>query len=122
MFEIKNDGWDVILVQYTGKEQAVTIPDHVTVIGRDAFRKSKITRLVLPKRVRLIDDGAFFGCRDLKEIVFLDQHCSISIGHKSFYGCHSLTELTLPYGVCDCDDSFAHCKGLKCIHRAHPPV
>ena len=122
MFEIKNDGWDSILVCYQGTEEAVTIPDHVTIIGKDAFKKCKITRIVIPKSVRRIEDGAFFGCRDLTQLVFSDPHCSVSIGHKSFYGCHSLTELTLPYGVVYCDNSFAHCKRLTCIHQAPPPV
>ena len=122
MFEMKNEGEDMILVRYNGSEESVTIPEHVTIIGKDAFKKCKIKTVYIPKRVRCIEDGAFLGCRALTSIVFLEKHCHVSIGHKSFYGCSSLTEPTLPYGVVYCNDSFARCKRLKCIRQAPPPV
>lgn len=122
MFEIRNEGEDIILVRYHGSEETVLIPAHVTIIGKNAFQKRKIKTVQIPKSIRCIEDGAFLGCRALTNIVFLDKHCSVSIGQKSFYGCHSLTEIILPYGVVYRDNSFAHCKRLQCIHQAPPPV
>ena len=121
MFEYKQDGEYRILVRYNGTDEVVTIPKNVEVIGKNAFYKKNITKVFIPKEVKWIEEKAFFGCKDLREIVFLDKHCHISIGHKSFSHCSSLNNVTLPYGVTDCDDSFEHCKKLKCIHREPTP-
>ena len=65
-FEIENG----VLKKYHGSGRAVTIPDNVTSIGKEAFRCCfALTSVIIPDSVTSIGDWAFNGCKNLTDIV-----------------------------------------------------
>ncbi len=89
----------------------VIIPEGITSISAYAFANNKsITAVVLPKSLRIIDDGAFYGCNQLKEITGTDT--IEKIGKQAFSKCVTLEQLTLKVKQVD-ERAFAMCKALK---------
>lgn len=84
-----------VLVKYKGKGDEVVVPDGVTKIDAEVFRKkSKITSVVVPEGVREIGDFAFQECTKL-ERVLLPQSLEM-VRKGAFDYCRSLTELIFP--------------------------
>ncbi|MFW1378448.1 leucine-rich repeat protein, partial [Vibrio parahaemolyticus] len=48
-----------VIIDYNGSETDVIIPDSVTTIRRDAFRRSKLTSVTIPDSVTTIGASAF---------------------------------------------------------------
>ena len=60
---------DGVLKKYTGTSATVRIPNGVTQIGAEAFRKNtKLKRVHLPDSVRILGWDSFFGCTYLEQI------------------------------------------------------
>ena len=67
-----------VVFRYTGKAAEVTVPEGVIKIDGDAFRNNmNLKSLELPKSLRFIGDGAFYGCENLKEITFKSEKAPI---------------------------------------------
>ena len=47
---------------------SIEIPDNCKLIGREAFERSKLKDIYLPKTIHTIDAGAFANCKDLNNI------------------------------------------------------
>ena len=61
-FEIKNG----FLVKCSGADEEVIIPDCVTAIESNAFKDQvNLKRVVIPKTVIVINQKAFWGCKNL---------------------------------------------------------
>jgi len=104
-----------ILRKYTGSDDAVVIPDHVTGIGNNAFNGHRsITSVTIPASVTSIGDAAFQGCTSLTDIIIPDG--VTSIGEQAFEDCTSLTHITLPDSIMDIGAyCFYNCEKLKTI-------
>lgn len=93
----------------------VTIPDSVTVIGKNAFRGCEnLASVTLGKSIAQIETGAFRDCRSLSGIQLPEslQH----IGVSAFQDCAGLTEISIPDGVLFIGDSaFQGCENLAAV-------
>lgn len=79
-----------------------TIPANVKIIGRDAFKNSKIKEIDIPNGVSKLDICAF-AYSGLRHIVLPDT--LKMIGAHAFSNCINLKELTIPKSVSQIDDN-----------------
>ncbi len=92
----RSDGADFYIVngvlkQYSGRDETVTVPEGVSVIGKSAFKENKTIRsVILPGTVEQIDDFAFYYCEKL-ESVSLPEGLT-QIGSSTFF-CSGITSL-----------------------------
>ena len=108
-FEIKGDR----LIAFYLREEVVSIPDGVRIIGAGAFKScTSIKKVFLPDSVERIEDYAFKGCRQLEYITF-SKNLSY-IGAYAFHRCHHLKEICLPEKVTELSDcAFLYCDSLE---------
>lgn len=127
---------DGVLTDYRGSDAEVVIPIELGIdaIGKKAFRRQGIEKVVIPEGVTRIDAEAFSECTQLAEVVLPDtlkeignfafSECEAlakiefpdglrSIGESAFEGAHGLTALHLPASVQYVGESaFSNCCGL----------
>ena len=102
---------------------SIIIPDSVTSIGDYAFKEcSSLTSIVIPEGITSIGKLAFSGCTELKIAGPIGSGSDFEFGWKTsipenaFYGCSSLTSITIPEGVTNIGKySFAICSSLTSI-------
>ncbi len=75
------------------------MPESITKIGSYAFEQTAIQSITIPQNVKfeIEDQYVFAECRELRDVTYLSQSTCFPTG--IFYGCTSLTELTLPDAV-----------------------
>ncbi len=79
---------DGVVVKYNGNADNINIPEGVTKIGNDAFKKSNIKRVLLPKSLEIIGSGSFGDCVNLE---YINIPSSLrSVRDQAFYGCSKL--------------------------------
>ena len=110
-FRIKNG----MLMEYTGRDKNVVIPDSVTSIVDGAFICcSSLRSISIPDSVTSIRKDAFSGCSNLRSISIPDS--VIYIRDSAFSGCSSLKSISIPDGVTSIGDSaFSWCSSLRSI-------
>ena len=115
----------------------LVIGDDVTTIGKQTFRESKLTNIIIPDSVTTIEtyafecttyltsitipnsvtnivDGMFALCSSLKNITIPDS--VTSIGEDAFHSCTSIESITIPNGVTSISDyAFLGCSSLASI-------
>ena len=93
----------------------IVIPNSISVIERGAFRGcSKITKFVIPPSVTTIEDSAFSSCSNLIEIPIPDS--VTEIGSSCFSGCSNLESVRLPIHMTKLPNSFfSGCSKLKSV-------
>lgn len=102
------------LVAYYGTETDVVIPDNIQLLTRGVFFNEKITSVVVPSSVIIIDRYAFTGCSELQSVTLPEGLQAILTGGFSL--CKSLTEITIPNSVTEIGDSaFYECDSLRTI-------
>lgn len=88
----------------------VNIPDTITELGDDCFAWTDIEKLVLPESVTTAAN-AFAGCEKLKSV---DIRCkNMPEMYFTFWGCDSLTNVTVPGTVKKLTCAFASSAGLE---------
>ena len=99
-----------VLVQYTGTDAHVVVPDAVERIRFGVFEdNTSITQVTFPKGIK--DVGRFCGCTALKSITI--PFGVESIRYRAFENCTSLTEITIPESVAKIEaDAFGNCTSL----------
>ena len=139
-YVIYYDGKVKALINYTGNETKLTIPDDITElncfalsdcyglrsvtfgensqltsIGDGAFNWCEsLESITIPDSVTSIGDGAFCCCAKLTSITIPDG--VKSIGNHAFEGCTALESITIPDSVLNIGDSaFAECTALESI-------
>jgi hypothetical protein len=74
---------------------------------------TKLTRIVIPYKITMLNTDTFAGCTNLSEIVFSDD--LTHIGNQCFYDCKSLTSVKLPENLQRIETvGFGH-SGLKTV-------
>ncbi len=121
-----------------GKSGSYTIPNSVTTIENDAFRKSSslisveisnsvtsigygaftgctsLTNVTIPNSVTDIKDRAFEDCTSLTSVAIPNSVTSIS--NNTFHNCTSLTSVEIPNGVTSIGDAaFYGCTSLTSV-------
>ncbi len=130
-----NDGNDIVLLAYAGKETELEIPNSITSIGDYAFALCyRLTSIEIPNSVTNIGDSAFYWCDSLTNVTIGNSVTSIgyeafhncdslttvtignsvtSIGSRAFYDCNSLTNVTIGNSVTSIGDwAFGNCNSL----------
>lgn len=102
------------LIDGTQCEHEVVIPEGVAYIASSAFYTNCfITSVIFPKSLIAIEDCAFLGCKNLKEIVIQSE--LTFIGRSAFEKCITLTHV---YGLVYKlkERAFFYCVSLEKIH------
>ena len=110
---------DGVLLQYSGTDTDVVIPDDVTEIGDSAFKNNtNIKKVTFSKNIKKINQSAFYSCTNLETVIF--NNLISSIGNSAFYGCTKLSgvlkisENTRSVG----NYAFANCSSLTSVEIA----
>ena len=118
--------------------KSIKLPSTLTEISNSALRETDISEIVIPASVKIIQGSAFYGCKNLKKVVFesdkIDelhgcfQNCtslqSIKLpryvgltSYEMFSGCTNLTSVTLPENLTEIKDgTFENCTKLTTIN------
>ena len=91
-----------ILLSVNPELTEYTIPTNVKIIGRDAFKNSKIKEIDIPNGVSKLDICAF-AYSELERISLPDT--LKVVGAHTFSNCTNLTELIIPKSVSQIDDN-----------------
>lgn len=120
------------------------LSENVSYIGEQVFSNTAIESITIPKSVEKCggdnNQGPFYNCKTLEEIIFEEgttkiadnicvSHGSASylkkvvipetvttIGGNAFEGCNSLTDIELPAGLKEIGyDAFSDCSNLKSV-------
>ena len=114
MFEGLIDGTIETLIIPEGVE---TIATRGNVAGRDIGPFANLTNIknvILPKSLKTIGNGAFYGCSNLTNIVI--PNGVTSIGDYAFYGCTRLVSIEIPSSVTNIGNyAFYECESLARI-------
>ena len=84
----------------SSKLEVVELNEGLKEIGRRAFAECKsLKRITIPATVSIIYDGAFRGCRQLKEVVIHNRCRLREIRMDAFVGCESLKYINIPCSI-----------------------
>lgn len=120
LFDFAEYERDLQIVRYRGSDSIVNIPAlnngrKIVAIGINAFKNNtSVKRINVPEGVRMVDDFAFSGCRNLESITL--PNSLLTLGYESFRDCSNLGEIVIPYNVEQLGDyCFYKCHRLSTI-------
>ena len=101
-------------LSYASHLRSILLPARLKRIDNGAFRGcSQLEEVIMPAGVRSLGSSAFSGCSRLNYITLQDG--LQSIGDECFYGCSSLREVAIPSSVTEIGDKAFRGTGLKQI-------
>ncbi len=97
-FEYRTEGSLITITDYLGDDETVVIPAKisgrsVSKIASGAFTDKSFKTLVMPKFLREIETGGFFGCRNFDTLYITDYFTNIT--DDAFVECRSFRNLRL---------------------------
>ena len=101
-----------ILMAYAGREERVTVPEGVEIIGEGCFAgNDRLIRVIMPDSLREIRENAFRGCTGLLSLEM--SHALGTIGSGAFENCKKLIRFEVPETLKTVGDAaFRGCKSL----------
>jgi len=75
----------------------ITLPKNLRTVGKNVFKNSGLTSIVIPEGVTLIGDYAFSYCKALTSVVL--PKSLERVGIVAFGGCSSLVDVQIPEGA-----------------------
>lgn len=111
---ITNVAGDAIHYIYGEISGEFIIPEGYTEIAPRAFADQKqLTKLIIPKTMRIIGDNAFLNCSRLETVIFSEDCLLNELGMAAFSGCGVLKAIAIPEGVTRIEgDTFYKCANL----------
>ena len=99
------------------KKNIVTVPEGTAELDFGAFEEcSGITKVILPRSLKVIGDSAFYGCSKLTAVGFHPNSTITTIGVGAFADCTALTDIHVPESVTMIDDNaFEGCTALRSV-------
>lgn len=108
-----------VLLSYPGGYSTLKVPDSVTKIEGSAFFGAKFRAVQFGKKLKIIENGAFYENYNLKTITTSKNLQTIGI--TAFYGCTKLRKVVVTKNVKRIEESaFAECNKLKEIYIYNP--
>lgn len=107
---------DGILLEYTGTDSEVVLPDTVTSIGVAAFTNAKdfLTSVVINEGCKEINDRAFMQCAKLSKVVLPES--LEKLGNMVFHSCTSLKYVSVSSNITSLGNAVWYgCTSLKSI-------
>ena len=96
----------------SGNISEYEVPNNIVKIGNGVFRKSNLTKVIIPESVHIIDDCAFEFCWNLSEVIIYNG--VLEIGKSAFANCPKLKSITIPSTITKVGDwAFDGCKSLR---------
>ena len=102
----------------------LVLPSNLTKLGVCSFQNTKISHVVFNDRLRIVDNGAFEGCKYLTGTQRFAENVP-RVSAECFRGCSALTGIVLPKNVELIEDkAFYECYSLNSIvsENPEPPV
>ena len=94
--------------------KSIKLPSTLTEISNAALRETDISEIVIPASVKIIQGSAFYGCKNLKKVVF--ESDKLDELHGCFQNCTSLQSIKLPrYVGLSSYDMFSGCTNLTSV-------
>ena len=100
------------------KLEGELILDHITRIGKAAFRDCAMEKLKI-NDCHIIDEESFFSCKNFKKVDLISNNSikKIELGIKSFANCYSLEEISIRAKDLIINDfSFFNCNNLNKVY------
>ena len=90
----------------------INLPESFESFGEQAFDTTTITKINIPKKVRIIPKSLFYLCSKLKTVI-VEEEGIVTFGPNAFSRCKSLKNFSLPKTTTTIEGSaFRYCSSL----------
>lgn len=121
VYNATNEDFEIeagVLVRYKGSADELAIPEHVKIIGKNAFANlSGLIGVIIPESVHTIEDFAFSNCKSLSKVSLPTSIKKIPA--SCFSGCEKLRSIDIPLG-CLTIECFAFHSCTNLLHISLP--
>ena len=113
-YELKGKADVLELIEYTGNDSSIVIPEGINIIARGCFSNNdNITSIKFPRSLSEIY-SSFNNCKNLKDVDF-SAIIKLSNVNYSFNSCDAIEKLVFPIETLLIEESFMHCNNLSDI-------